>query len=213
MAYEAFLSELAQPSTSAVSKPKASKKKSGNGKGPLEGLQEDGAVLQIDPAAPYDNAQIFVKKKYHVDAIRILQYWQNDYYRWDGSAYKMIEADDIKSELYDFFKSATYLDKQGKERLFNPTRHKVSDLVDALKGFAKLSSGKNPPCWLNGNTEPAAGEIISCKNGLVHPPTLTLHNPDPAFFTLSALPFERTTHRKSVSGSVEPDSRVSNGAD
>lgn len=152
--------------------------------------QEEHVGLLIDPFAPYENAQEFVKKKYHVDKFRILQFWQGDFYEWDGSAYTSIKSDDIKSALYEFFKSAVIIDKSGTQQPFKPTRNKIADLLDALKGAANLSSTKTPPCWLNGVTEPSAAEIIACRNGLFHLPTLTLHKPDPAFFTLSALPFE-----------------------
>jgi len=147
-------------------------------------------ILEIDPSAPYDNALIFVRKKYRTENIRTLQYWQGSFYKWDGSAYISIKPDDIKSELYDFFKSAVFIDKDGNQQPFKPTRNKIADLLDAIKAVANLSCTKTPPCWLNDTNELAAVDIIPCRNGLFHLPTQILHKPDPAFFALSALPFD-----------------------
>ena len=70
---------------------------------------------------------------------------------------------------------------------FKPGPGQVSAVVDALKGVTHQPADRMaPPVWLDGDG-PTPGEIISCRNGLLHVPTGELLPPTPRFFTRNAL--------------------------
>ena len=144
--------------------------------------------MVLDPADPLNSAQVFVKKRYHREALTTLKYWQNVFYVWDGSCYSLLPMDDIRADLYSFLKGALVVGNK-EVGAFRPTRNKVNDVQDALKAAVNLSGAHKNPCWLEKTEKPNAAEIIALENGLLHLPTRKLFPPDPAFFTTSALPF------------------------
>lgn len=152
-------------------------------------MDKDKAELLLDPSDPFTNAQTFIKKRYHIGVIRTLQFWQSDFYTWTGASYSKIPIDDVRAALYDFFKGAFVMGKNGEEP-FRPNRHRIADLHDALKAAANLSYNHAPPCWLKKTSKHDAAELIAMKNGLLHLPSLSLYKPDPTFFTTSSLPFD-----------------------
>lgn len=73
---------------------------------------------------------------------------------------------------------------------FKPTKAKVNDVFDALKAAAQLPDNIDAPVWLSDEMQLSPYEIISCKNGLLHLPTLDLIPHTPAFFSLNSLDFD-----------------------
>ena len=63
----------------------------------------------------------------------------------------------------------------------------------AIEGGSDWLGGPEPmhaPAWLDGNPDlPAPAEIVSCRNGLLHLPTLKLLSATPNFFGLNAVDF------------------------
>jgi putative DNA primase/helicase len=149
---------------------------------------EDQEQLVLDPADPFSNAQIFIKKLYYHKSIRTLRFWQGDFYTWTGAAYSQMPADDIRAALYDFLTKSYVSGEKGIDP-FRPNRHRVADLQDALKAAANLSCEHTPPCWLKNTDKPDALELIALSNGLLHLPTRKLYKTDANFFTTSSLPF------------------------
>lgn len=158
-------------------------------------------AIVLDPSDPYAIAQTFIGEKYHTQTIRLLQFWQGMFYRWQGSHYAQLEKDDVRADLYKFLKSAWVEDKEGLAA-FKPTKNKVNNAEDALKAAANLPGHNSPPCWLT-EKEIKASDLVSLSNGLLHLPTRKLYEPDPAFFTTTSLPFDYRPD--------EPEPKIWNG--
>ncbi len=74
--------------------------------------------------------------------------------------------------MYAYFEHAVYLvaTKDGVQEVpFQPTAHKVADVLDALKAATHIPATMTSPAWLDGSV--AADEYVSCTNGLLHIPT------------------------------------------
>jgi putative DNA primase/helicase len=71
---------------------------------------------------------------------------------------------------------------------WDPTRHKISDVADALRGITHLPESYNPPCWLPG-TAGTDSPMIAAANGLLDVHTRELRPLTPGFFNLVSVPF------------------------
>ncbi len=71
---------------------------------------------------------------------------------------------------------------------WNPTQHKISDGVDALRGITHLPESYNPPCWLPGSAA-TDSPMIATANGLLDVHTRELRALTPGFFNLVSVPF------------------------
>lgn len=114
--------------------------------------------------------------------------------RYDGTHWAAVEDTDLRSRLYRYFADAVYEvagddDDQPRTKSFDPNRHKVTDLVDALRSSTFLPRTVLTPSWLGGDGPAPAGETIACANGLLHWPTRTLHPHTPRFYVHHSVPF------------------------
>jgi hypothetical protein len=62
-------------------------------------------------------------------------------------------------------------------------------LVDALTAAGQLDTQISPPAWINGASGPTAHELLICKNGLLHLPSLRLLPLTPNLFAHNAVEF------------------------
>lgn len=142
------------------------------------------------PKDPLPNARRFVEECFTRDGVRTLHHQQDAWLAWDGTCYREIEAATIRSEIYRWLEGAVWLDGDGRERPWQPTRAHVENILDAVKAVAHLQKEVHAPAWLGEPGPYPATELISCRNGLLHVPTRTLLPHDPRLFTTWALPFD-----------------------
>ncbi len=120
-----------------------------------------------------------------------LMHYNDDWLAYDGAAYRELEDATTRSELYQFLdKAITPGKKDEPPAPFRPNKAKVANVEDALKGLAHVQRDRYaPPCWLDGDGPPP-GELLACRNGLLHLPTDELLDPTPRLFTRNALEFD-----------------------
>lgn len=116
--------------------------------------------------------------------------WRGGWMQWTGSCWAEIEEAELRSSLYKRLESAMYTDAKGELKEWAPNRRKVADLVSAIAGIVHLTERTDPPSWLTRFTESPAGEIVACKNGLLHVGTRELLDHAPTFFNTVAVPFD-----------------------
>jgi len=140
-----------------------------------------GDPLLLDKNTPLVSARLFIDR-----CRSTLMHYNDDWLAFDGVAYSALEDETVRSEIYKFLENACgpYPDTP-----FDPTKAKVTNVVDALEAAAhKPRDVFVPPCWLVG-TGPSALEIVTCQNGLLHLPSGELHPLTSRFFTRNALSF------------------------
>jgi putative DNA primase/helicase len=100
-------------------------------------------------------------------------------------------------------KAGDSADGKGKDKKKKPaleatgrvTTRLIADVTQALAGVCLLPSSVERPAWLNPNPEWDAAEMLACKNGLVHLPSLVAGkdhriDPTPLFFSANALDYD-----------------------
>ena len=151
-------------------------------------LQRSDALI-LDRHDPLQSARLFIDHRYSQDGVRTLYHYSSKFYHWNGACYPEADLNAIRSELYGFLENSSRQTKDGPEP-FQPTTHKVNNVMDALKAVANLDKAISPPAWLNQNSGLDPEDILACKNGLLHLPDRDLMPATPLFWTPNALSYD-----------------------
>ena len=118
-------------------------------------------------------------RRFIAEARPTLMRHSGDWLAHAGDRYEALEDDTVKAELYAFVSGS-----------FRPDKRTVAYALDALAAAAhRERDAFAPPCWLEGGG-PDPRELLSCRNGLLHLPTMTLHPQTPRFFTRNGLGYD-----------------------
>ena len=147
------------------------------------------ADLILAPGDPIPSAREFVSRHYMVNGARTIHNVNDDLYAYNGSVYVPVPLAAIRSKAYAMLDRAKAFDENGKLKKFKPTKHKVNNLIDALRGLVHLDLD-TIPAWIDPGDHPDPSELIAVSNGLVHVPSLSLLKPTPGYFNLNATTFD-----------------------
>jgi putative DNA primase/helicase len=122
------------------------------------------------------------------DGIPRLRFWRGTWFRYQGGAYRERPPSEVRGLLID------HLD-QGFSKL---TSAAVSNVLDALRAKARLLYCTEPPAWIGDDAPPwdTIDDVLVCRNGLVHLPTLVagksdFHRPaTPRLFAQSVIEYD-----------------------
>ncbi len=100
-------------------------------------------------------------------------HWRGDFYAFESTHWKELERDDLEAACYLSLEAVTCTGANRNVQRWNPTKHKVSDVLDAAKSLNHLPRHLDPPFWL---TDGSASDLdsIVMRNGLLHLPTRTM---------------------------------------
>lgn len=126
----------------------------------------------------------------------ILRHWRGGWMQWQTTHW--VEAEDraVWSWTYQRLEHAEYEDARGDVKPWDPNRHKVGNVLEALAAIAHTSEAIDTPSWLHSVRGPRdhsnhrATEIVACSNGLLHVGTRELLNLKPLFYNRVAVPFD-----------------------
>jgi putative DNA primase/helicase len=148
------------------------------------------------PSAPMAVARTFAAARYTADdgpadGAPTLRHWRGGWWRWDGPHWTEVEQRTMAAAAYQFTENAVYkrlVKGETVEAPWDPNRHKIADLLDALAAITHLPESVAMPGWLDGHA--GAALLVSCANGLldVHRRILLPH--DPRFFNATSVPFD-----------------------
>jgi putative DNA primase/helicase len=121
------------------------------------------------------------------DKVPRLRFWRGTWLWWQNGAYREMPPSEVRGRLVD------YLDRN----YFKLTKSAVSNVFDGLQAKARLSYHIDPPAWL-GDGAPAwdPTDVLICRNGMVHLPSLVSGKPDflrpatPRLFAQVALDYD-----------------------
>jgi putative DNA primase/helicase len=152
------------------------------------------------PGDPMGVARILIQDHHDDDGELTLRHWRGGWMQWQGTHWAEAEDKAIRSWLYERLEGAQYwhVTKDGPElKPWNPNRHKIGDLLEALAAVAHTGEGIDTPSWLasarSGTQDQSnyrATEVIACSNGLLHVGTRKLLELTPLFFNRVAVPFD-----------------------
>jgi putative DNA primase/helicase len=152
------------------------------------------------PSDPMGVARDLIEERQNDDGELTLRHWRGGWMEWRGIHWAEAEEKSIRAWLYERLEVAQYfhVDANGVQSLkpWNPNRHKVNDVLDALCAVTHTAEAIDAPSWLtsvrNGPQDQSnyrAHEIVACRNGLLHVGTRKLLELTP-FFNRVAVPFD-----------------------
>jgi len=145
-----------------------------------------------DPSNPMANARILHASKHKVDGKTLLVFYNNQFRRWNGLCWPVLDEEVLRADIRQFFEYAYYMvnTSQGMAKEgFKPTKAKVSEIVDALKAVT-IESDRDMPSWLNSGIVIPPIEILPMANGPLWIPEQVAMPPMSEFFNSYALPYE-----------------------
>ncbi|OBI08634.1 hypothetical protein A5715_00625 [Mycolicibacter heraklionensis] len=149
------------------------------------------------PDAPLDVARRLYKA-FRAPAGPTLVCHRGDWMRWRDQQWSDWDAAHLRSTVYRRLGEVDYekpIRKSGEidhyERTrWNPNRHKVANVLEALAAVAHLAADIDAPAWIGDHdTDSPADQMIACTNGLLSLSDRQLHKHTPAFYNHVSVPF------------------------
>ena len=175
-----------------------------NGQPDDEPPPDDGDVApDVRPLWPPPTAPLRVAQEIYrdcrLDDMRTLLCWRGNWMRWNTTHWSEVDTAELRSSAYDILGEVDYMKPirekgvtVGYERTpWDPTKHKVADVLEAIAAVGHLSSEIDPPSWIvHSAVKTAATQMISCQNGLLDLSTRTTRKHTPALFNVVSVPFD-----------------------
>ena len=140
------------------------------------------------PTSPLAVARQFIADRYaHNLGARLVAH-RGLFYEWSTTHWNEVAGGDVRAQLYEWLEHAVYL-KDGIPTPFDPTRHKIADVLDALAGAEHVAADVEPPRWRQGKPPWGDDEVVAMQNGLLARSTRTLHPHSPQLFNRHVLAF------------------------
>jgi putative DNA primase/helicase len=169
-----------------------------------EDFTPDEAVLFPPPTAPYEVAQelyeqyrankVRLGNGWRKNGVRTLLAWRGGWMMWQGTHWAEIDAAELRSYIYETLDKVAYehKTKDGIEvKPWNPDRHKIANVLEAMAAVGHLSADSDPPSWIvHSAPEADAAQMISCANGLLNLSMRRLTDHTPALFNVVTVPFD-----------------------
>jgi P4 family phage/plasmid primase-like protien len=146
--------------------------------------------VELAAGAPLDWAKEYMKPCYTQGGVPLLRHYRGAFYEWTGRHWRELPDESVESDLYAFLGEAVTVNKGGKVVSFNPTKHKVSETVHALRRVMLVNRDRETPCWLDGQESRSTANLVACRNGILNIVTRELLPHDPHFFNMNCLPLD-----------------------
>jgi putative DNA primase/helicase len=144
-------------------------------------------IVLPPPSAPMEVARTLVADSYSHPAGLTLRHWRGGWWQWKTTRWVELEQRAVAKAAYEFTEHAVYIDGT-VPTAWEPTRHKIANLLDALAAIVYTSEQVAMPAWLDGTAYD--GLLVSTANGLLDVGNRTLLSHTPIFFNSTAVPFE-----------------------
>ena len=152
----------------------------------------DGQTV-LDPQNPMKSARVFVAERHTQNGVYTIRVHQGEIFRFNGAAYERFDRADVQASIYHFTEQAVRedVDRNTGEVVrapFKPSKHKVSEISEAMGAVVNIDSHVVAPAWLDGHDGPDPEDLLICANGALDWRTGKLHKPDPRLFVINHSP-------------------------
>jgi putative DNA primase/helicase len=151
---------------------------------------------------------------HRIDGLLTFRSWREEYYRWDGSAYRQVPEGETRAEFCERVKQefdnlgqlalAQWEERGQADEKAKPTpppvarkvtTRLITDVAQAVASMALLPASVESPSWLEGDGPFSPNEALVCRNGIVHLPSFVdgaphFHKHTPKLFCANALPYD-----------------------
>jgi putative DNA primase/helicase len=123
------------------------------------------------------------------DGVRNLLAYRGGWMLWHKTHWAEIDLAEVRSRVYGALENA-YCIVDGKLKKWDPTRQKVSNVLEAMAAIGHLSTETDAPEWVDSHiVNASASQVVSCRNGLLDLNERSLHPHTPALFNYVHVPF------------------------
>ena len=156
------------------------------------GLQHLGSdVFTTDK--PLAIAQAWLEDSKTINGKNTFRIYRKGYVDFNGQVYDQLTDDQVHGQLYRDIGDHSYLDATGALKPYKLNCAKVRDILQACSSSCLVED--DPPCWLVPGHHPDPRRLIVFQNGMLDVDDylhgrITLHDPDPNYFTFNALPYD-----------------------
>lgn len=155
-------------------------------------------VIYPPPTAPLAVARQLYAGCRDADGIRTLLCWRGGWMLWRTTHWSEVDNAEVRARIYQALENAVYMHISHhvpELRPWEPTRHKVANVMEAMAAIGHLSSEIDAPAWIDAHSVKApAAQVISCENGLLDLDSRTRHDHSPSLFNLVHVPFAYDPH-------------------
>lgn len=145
-------------------------------KGEITQIRKDLSHLSIDSSekilnhdAPLLIVDSLIQKHFLYQECRTLQYCSDAFWQWNGIQYVELKGDEIRKVIYTFLRDAKEMNGAGCLEDFNPNKHKVDQIIDALRAICyQKHHPTSGAVWLDERKNPNPRHLISFPNGLLN---------------------------------------------
>jgi len=148
----------------------------------------------LDEASPVYIAKRWLLEEHTQEGVPVLRKYGHEWYRYDGQHYAQVdETAIIRGGIYRWL-DGRMVKVPRKDDSIDLTPYptdmgRVSNIIDALSMDCPLLA--EPPCWLDGRSQPDPSELIAFANGVLDlrgsEPELIPHTAQ--YFTLASMPY------------------------
>ncbi len=152
------------------------------------------------PDDPHRLARLFIKQQCtSPDGDAGLRYWRDEWWLWDGGAYRTVPPGELKAKLGANIKrefdrlnldemQQSRTDKESLPLARQVKQGLLTNTTNALTSLRILNSTITQPCWLDSGATFPADEVFATQSGLIHLASLVagkpcLMPPTPRFFS------------------------------
>jgi len=176
-------------------------------------LAPDGPNEAVDD--PHRLARLYIEQHGTRDGTQSLWFWQDEWHRWDGVAYRVVAGPEIRAGVNRLAKAefdaenVEAVERYNAKRLAGDTDRRTdkgppqarkvtatleTNVLHAQVGESLLPGDVEQPTWLADDVPFPADEVLATASGLLHLPSLTAEKrcllpPTPIFFSGNALPY------------------------
>src|SRR5262249_27498692 len=119
----------------------------------------DGDSAVLSPAASYDNAREFARRRCWKAGSLAVYFWRGKFLKWNGRIYETLPEAELKAAVYRFLDESVKIEGNDFQKVrFRPKQSHVHDLLDGLRAGLALPGWCDPPMRLD--TGQLAAEIL-----------------------------------------------------
>jgi putative DNA primase/helicase len=133
----------------------------------LSHMETDSSDKILDHADPLLIADAILSQ-FCFQGDRTLQYCVDAFWSWTSTHYCELNEGEVRQIVYRYLRDAKKMNDQGFVEDFKPNKHKVDQIIDALRAICyQKYLPSNGPCWLDGRAVPDPKYLIPFCNGLL----------------------------------------------
>ena len=151
-------------------------------------LHDDDSIWP-SPSEPLKVARRIAESR-SFDGVALLRHFRGDWMMWSGGRWEPVEDAAVRKMIYSRLEEVVWLNGEGEQKPWSPTRHKIANVVEALSAVSHLSERVNPPVWVPHYHGPDPQKLVVVNNGILSIETRTLIPHDPHLFNLVSVPFD-----------------------